>query len=236
MSPDSACLPMRIASPVPGQCRLCAADRVCSHRAVPDRPHVAVRGPGPWSGQSRRLELSGHRWPHATRCASDRGRWRSAHVAECPSATDCVCPRLPGRSVPAFLSPRSGGQPQLGHVLLKPGAPEQVPPGLGPSTPPSWLMVSSGHGYSWHDGRLHALAATALAPGSTYVGAWRIPLRISGHPSAISGGLGTRPIRPRSGSGRSSWSWGACWPGCGCTRPSSTGVWLDPWPWLPCWA
>ena len=49
--------------------------------------------------------------------------------------------------------------------------------------------MSSGHDYGWHDGRLHALAATALSPGTEYVGRWTIPVRIDGRLSAISGGL-----------------------------------------------
>jgi hypothetical protein len=66
---------------------------------------------------------------------------------------------------------------------------EPPPPGLSRDTLPHWLPVTSGHVYSWHDGRLHALAAVALAPGSAYVGSWRIPLIAGGRPSAIAGGL-----------------------------------------------
>jgi hypothetical protein len=70
---------------------------------------------------------------------------------------------------------------------------EQPPPGTGASTRPSWTSVSAGHSYSWHDGRLHALAATALTPGSRYAGAWIIPLRVEGRPARISGGLSFAP-------------------------------------------
>ena len=49
--------------------------------------------------------------------------------------------------------------------------------------------MSSGHAYGWHDGRLHALATTALAPGATYLGRWQVPLRVDGARSAIAGGL-----------------------------------------------
>jgi hypothetical protein len=63
------------------------------------------------------------------------------------------------------------------------------PPGLTRGTAPHWQPVTSGHVYSWHDGRLHALAAVALVPGSSYVGSWRIPLIVNGQVSAISGGL-----------------------------------------------
>ena len=63
------------------------------------------------------------------------------------------------------------------------------PANLTASTPPSWHRVSGGHSYEWHDGRLHALAAVALAPGVSFVGRWRIPVRVDGQFSSISGGL-----------------------------------------------
>jgi hypothetical protein len=43
--------------------------------------------------------------------------------------------------------------------------------------------------YEWHDGRLHALATVALAPGQRYVGQWRIPLLVAGQRTALTGGL-----------------------------------------------
>ncbi len=68
--------------------------------------------------------------------------------------------------------------------------PAETPPSRsGPHVAPRWSAVSGAHAYGWHDGRLHALAATALAPGATYLGRWRVPLRIGGTPSAITGGL-----------------------------------------------
>jgi hypothetical protein len=63
------------------------------------------------------------------------------------------------------------------------------PANLTASTPPSWHQVSGGHSYEWHDGRLHALAVVALAPGVSFVGRWRVPVRIDGQLSSISGGL-----------------------------------------------
>lgn len=71
--------------------------------------------------------------------------------------------------------------------------PELVPSGDGPHTPPDWTLVSSGHAYEWHDGRLHALAATALTPGTRYVGRWSVPLRIDGRSAVIAGGLWYAP-------------------------------------------
>ena len=68
--------------------------------------------------------------------------------------------------------------------------PAQVPPAnLGVATPPRWSSVSGGHDYSWHDGRLHALAAVAVAPGTTDLGRWSIPLRVDRSPAVIAGHL-----------------------------------------------
>jgi hypothetical protein len=68
-----------------------------------------------------------------------------------------------------------------------------VPADVGPHTPPHWFAASGGHAYNWHDGRLHALAATARAPGARYVGRWSIPVRVDGRPSVIAGGLTYAP-------------------------------------------
>ncbi len=68
--------------------------------------------------------------------------------------------------------------------------PVQSPPlGLTARTPPRWRHASSGHNYEWHDGRLHALASIARAPGATFIGRWTVPLRVGGVPTAITGGL-----------------------------------------------
>jgi hypothetical protein len=72
--------------------------------------------------------------------------------------------------------------------------PPQTPPTqLGPSTAPDWVSVSSGHSYGWHDGRLHALASVALAPGQTDIGRWSIPIRVAGGLEAITGTLTYAP-------------------------------------------
>jgi hypothetical protein len=66
----------------------------------------------------------------------------------------------------------------------------QTPPAnLTAATRPDWALASSSHDYNWHDGRLHALATVALAPGASYVGTWTIPIVIDGRRTAISGGL-----------------------------------------------
>lgn len=68
--------------------------------------------------------------------------------------------------------------------------PAEVPPsGLGPGTPVKWSSASGGHEYSWHEGRLHALATVAISPGTAYVGRWSIPVRVNGRPTVIAGGL-----------------------------------------------
>ena len=68
--------------------------------------------------------------------------------------------------------------------------PAEVPPaGLGPATPTKWSRVTAGHEYGWHDGRLHALATVAIAPGTAYVGRWSVPVLVNGRSSVIAGGL-----------------------------------------------
>jgi hypothetical protein len=66
---------------------------------------------------------------------------------------------------------------------------EPPPANLTATTVPRWAAASGGHAYSWHDGRLHALATVALSPGRSYVGRWSIPLRVNGRPRVIAGGL-----------------------------------------------
>lgn len=63
------------------------------------------------------------------------------------------------------------------------------PKGLTARTPPRWARASFGRDYSWHDGRLHALATVALSPGQRFVGRWSIPLVIGGRRTAIEGVL-----------------------------------------------
>jgi hypothetical protein len=66
---------------------------------------------------------------------------------------------------------------------------ELPPPRLKRSTPPRWEAVSSGHEFTWVDGRLHALASIALPPGTAYVGKWSIPVRVNGRLRRIGGGV-----------------------------------------------
>jgi hypothetical protein len=75
--------------------------------------------------------------------------------------------------------------------------PVEVPPaGITAKTPPHWQKVSNAHQYSWHDGRLAALASTVLAPRTRYVGRWSIAVRVDGHLSSISGGVWHAPNPP----------------------------------------
>jgi hypothetical protein len=68
--------------------------------------------------------------------------------------------------------------------------PAETPPAhTGPRVTPVWSSAAAGHTYGWHDGRLHALAATAPAPGATYLGRWQVPVRVDGASTAIAGGL-----------------------------------------------
>jgi hypothetical protein len=68
--------------------------------------------------------------------------------------------------------------------------PAEVPPvNLARTTPAEWHRVSSSHEYSWHDGRLHALASVARLPGVAFVGTWSVPVLLGAQLSAIRGGL-----------------------------------------------
>ena len=188
MSLDSACLPMRIASPVPGQCRrarLIGPALIAQLLTGLTLPSAALAH-GPVNPAASSYLATVDRTPPGVKAIAldgDQRMWLSVR----PRVTALV---LDYRGAPYLRFSARGVEVNRNSAMYYSNQvpPEQVPPGLGPGTPPSWLMVSSGHGYSWHDGRLHALAATALAPGSSYVGSWRIPLRISGRPSAISGG------------------------------------------------
>ncbi|HUN78316.1 MAG TPA: hypothetical protein VMU32_05300 [Solirubrobacteraceae bacterium] len=63
------------------------------------------------------------------------------------------------------------------------------PAGLSRATPARWERVSAGHEYNWHDGRIGALADSALAPATGYVGRWSISLLLDGRLGSISGGF-----------------------------------------------
>ena len=96
------------------------------------------------------------------------------------------------RHAPYLRFSRSGVQVNLNstmYYLNQTPVAETPPADLRPSTPPHWQSVSSGHDYEWHDGRLQALATVALAPGTSYLGRWSIPLLIDARRGAVSGGL-----------------------------------------------
>lgn len=75
------------------------------------------------------------------------------------------------------------------YYLSQVPVPAVPPKGLARTTPPHWIVVSSGHSYAWREGRLHALATIALAPGQHYVGSWRIPVLVNGRPGTIVGAM-----------------------------------------------
>jgi hypothetical protein len=100
------------------------------------------------------------------------------------------------RGAPYLRFSRSGvevNQNSAMYYLNQTPVAETPPAKLGPKTPPRWDRVTGSHDYSWHDGRLHALAVVALSPGAAYVGAWRIPVVVDGRLSAISGELWHAP-------------------------------------------
>jgi hypothetical protein len=75
------------------------------------------------------------------------------------------------------------------YYLSQVPVPAVPPKGLTRSTPPHWVSVSSGHTYMWREGRMHALAAIALAPGTTRVGTWSIAMLVGGRRATLVGGL-----------------------------------------------
>jgi hypothetical protein len=104
-----------------------------------------------------------------------------------PSATVIV---LDYRNAPYLRFSPSGIQVNENssmYYLNQTPVPEVPPTNLSSSTPPSWHSVSGGHAYQWHDGRLHALAAIALQPGTNYVGRWTVPIELNGRLTSISG-------------------------------------------------
>jgi hypothetical protein len=67
--------------------------------------------------------------------------------------------------------------------------PQVVPPGVTSATPPRWKTLTSGHSWTWPDGRLHTPALAAHPSGNAYLGRWVVPLVIDGRGTAIRGGL-----------------------------------------------
>lgn len=108
------------------------------------------------------------------------------HVA--PSETAVV---LDYRGAPYLRFGRSGVYANVNSAIYYLNlTPVETPPArASPTIPARWQQVSSGHEYSWHDGRLQALASVALSPGTRYVGHWSIPVMIDGRLSSIDGGL-----------------------------------------------
>jgi hypothetical protein len=75
------------------------------------------------------------------------------------------------------------------YYLSQVPVPAVPPPTLTRRTPPHWVSVASGHTYMWREGRMHALAAVALAPGTNFVGRWSIAMTVDGQARILVGGL-----------------------------------------------
>ena len=75
------------------------------------------------------------------------------------------------------------------YYLSQVPVPAVPPKALSPTTPPRWVSVSSGHIYMWREGRMHALTAIAVAPGTTRVGSWNIAMTVAGRRAMLVGGL-----------------------------------------------
>lgn len=82
----------------------------------------------------------------------------------------------------------------------------EVPPGVDPDAPPEWLRVGDGPRWSWHDHRVHWMAAT-LPPAvkvdpsqEVEVLAWTVPFSVDGEELTVSGDLRWVPPPPR-------WPW-----------------------------
>jgi hypothetical protein len=67
--------------------------------------------------------------------------------------------------------------------------PQTVPRSDTLDTRPQWKELSSGHSWTWHDGRLHTPALAVHPSGDAYLGRWVVPLVVDGHGTAIRGGL-----------------------------------------------
>jgi hypothetical protein len=75
------------------------------------------------------------------------------------------------------------------YYLSQIPVPAVPPPTLARTTPPHWVSVASGHTYMWREGRMHALAAVALPPGTNFIGRWTIAMTVDGHAATLVGGL-----------------------------------------------
>jgi hypothetical protein len=77
-------------------------------------------------------------------------------------------------------------------TYLNRSQPVEPPATAGTRKPPVWRTVSHGHGYRWHEDRLHALALTVRKPRPGSIGPWTIPLVVNGRAASISGTLSYR--------------------------------------------
>jgi len=70
--------------------------------------------------------------------------------------------------------------------------PLAVPRGITGRTAPDWKPLTTLHWWTWHDGRLHALALAAHPSGNAFLGDWVVPLVVDGRRTDIRGGLWQR--------------------------------------------
>jgi hypothetical protein len=75
------------------------------------------------------------------------------------------------------------------YYLSQVPLPAVPPAGLTRLTPPHWVRVSTGHSFQWREGRIHALANVALAPGQSFIGDWRIAVLVDGRLATITGDI-----------------------------------------------
>ena len=184
------------------------------------------RGAGPRTGRSGRLELPGEvgRVPaglEAKVVDGDQRMWLRVPATETVVVLDY-------RGAPYLrFSPPASTSTRTRRCTTSTRLPSREPTRRARprARRRNWQRVSGGHEYSWHDGRLHALATVALAPGTTFVGTVADPAADRRRPARSRAGSGTRPTRRSCGSGRSPWCCCACSRHGGCRRPALDAPW-----------
>ena len=149
------------------------------------------RRPRPRTDRStRRPRATGPGRPGARRASTPRSSTATSGCGCRRPGADGDRPRLPGRPVPALL--RAGVPVNQASEMYYPNqVPAEAPPAghRVPARRRCGFRSSSGHSYEWHDGRLHALAATALSPGRRLPRPVADPAAGRRRPAAITGGL-----------------------------------------------
>jgi hypothetical protein len=76
----------------------------------------------------------------------------------------------------------------------------EVPAGADPDAAPAWRRIRLGHSHEWHDHRIQWMST--IAPDEVradpdaphHVFDWRVPITVSGRPTAITGSLDYTPV------------------------------------------